>query len=203
MRKWRLVEGSSSAELGLNQASLIPKSWLLPTPGPLLPTGSSSTGFETCYQVSLTIAYLFLGQVLAQLLVFTFLSFNPPPRLPPRAGPPLRMSFGNTSTLDLATPTCTPWVEKKNKLAQPPVAVFAVRGKPDAQQVAANDSIGRAGETDGQSVLHLSLLCCCPALTQLQLRCLEHSFGVEGLRSPGSWRRGEGLRRPCPWETQL
>lgn len=106
--------------------------------------------------------------------------------------------------MDSGASIWAPWVEKQNKLAQLLVTVFAARGNFGAQLVAANDSIWRVGEADGHGVLHMSLLHCHPGIALLQLRCLEHSFGAEGLRSLGSWQRGEGIRRPShPQEAHL
>lgn len=103
----------------------------------------------------------------------------------------------NSSALDLAAPTWAPWIEKQNKLAQLPVAVFAAGRSPRAQQVPANDSIWRAGEADSHGVPLLCLLCCCPGITHLQLCCLEHSFGVEGFRGLGSWQKERALGVPA------
>lgn len=96
----------------------------------------------------------------------------------------------------MAAPTWAPRVENENKLAQLPVTVFAARGKPGAQPVAANDGIGRAGDLDGHCFPLLSRPHCRPGISHLQLRCREHGFGAESLRSLGPWRRGEALRRP-------
>lgn len=105
-----------------------------------------------------------------------------------------RPTFRNPPALFLLAPTWGPWVEKENKLAQLPVTVFASRGGPGAQQVAAHHSMWRADQADSHCVLRLGLCHCYPGVAQLHLCSLEHNFGAQGLRSLGAWWR-DGISR--------
>lgn len=163
---------------------------------PLIPAPWHRILCSTCYRVPLPRAHLCLGPA---VLAFTCLLLSLPPRSPAKGGPTSRTASRKSSALDLPAPTWAPRVEKENKFAQLPVILLSARGDPGPHQVAANDSVGRAGDADGHGVLRLSLLHRCPVLAHIRLRYLEHSFGVAVLRCLGSWQRGEGIGRSrCP-----